>query len=257
MQELFREYLPLFVVPLSVYVAYKALNRLIPGAHNLPNVDFKNKVVVITGASSGIGKALAFELQKRGAKVILLARSVNKLKEICEELKTAFPLNQNEPIYYYFDINEVENGPWNSIPKIDILVNNAGLSMRGSIESTPINVHRQVMDTNFFGHVEVTRLLLPKIDPNGCIVATSSVQGKVALPYRCSYSASKHAIQAFCDSLRAEEKVRHVLCVSAGYINTGFGSRALDAEGKPVGVEDENQKKIDHFRNDTSNFESH
>ncbi|CAB3400635.1 unnamed protein product [Caenorhabditis bovis] len=241
--EFLKDYLPLIAIPITIYGAYKLFNRLIPGSHNLPKMEFKDKVVVITGASSGIGKALAYELFARGAKLILLARSVEKLSLISEELRLLYPNNKNYPAFHYFDINDPENGPWDQIPKIDILINNAGLSMRGSVADTPIEVHRQVMNVNFFGHVAVTRLLLPKISPDGCIVATSSVQGKVALPYRSSYSASKHALQAFFDSLRCEHKNLHVLVVSAGYINTGFGSRALDADGKPVGVEDQNQKQ--------------
>ncbi|CAI2357520.1 unnamed protein product [Caenorhabditis sp. 36 PRJEB53466] len=243
LQEALKEWAPALVVPISLYVAYKLLNKIIPGAHNLPALDVKNKVVVITGASSGLGKSLAFELYKRGAKVILLARSTDKLKQICQELKETFPLNQNEPTYYYFDITEPDQAPWAEIPKVDILINNAGLANRGSCADTPIDLHRQVMETNFFGHVEVTNLLLPKLDPKGCIVVTSSVQGKVALPYRSSYGASKHALQGYFDSLRAEHKNLHVLVVSAGYINTGFGSRAIDPSGKATGIEDQNQKK--------------
>ncbi|KAF1746947.1 hypothetical protein GCK72_023405 [Caenorhabditis remanei] len=242
-QDLLKEWAPALVIPLSLYVAYKLLNRIIPGAHNLPKLDVKNKVVVITGASSGLGKSLAFELYKRGAQVILLARSTDKLKEICEELKETFPLNQNEPTYYYFDITDPEQAPWAEIPRVDILINNAGMANRGSCADTSMAIHRQAMETNYFGHVHVTNSLLSKLSPDGCIVVTSSVQGKVAIPYRGSYGASKHALQAYFDCLRAEHKNLHILVVSAGYINTGFGSRAIDPSGKVVGVEDENQKK--------------
>ncbi|KAL6740563.1 hypothetical protein Aduo_013907 [Ancylostoma duodenale] len=100
------------------------------------------------------------------------------------------------------------------------------------------------MDVNFFGHVAITQKLLDAIPDDGCIIATSSVQGKLPIPYRSAYGASKHAFQAFFDALRCESRPNlHILTVSAGYMNTGFGSRALDAQGHPVGKEDEHQLK--------------
>src|SRR4051812_29602333 len=94
------------------------------------------------------------------------------------------------------------------------------------------------------GHVAVTRALLQSIPDDGAIVTVSSLQGRVAIPYRSAYSASKHAIQAWMDSLRGEERPQlQVMVVSAGYINTDFGSKALDASGKPVGRQDPNQLK--------------
>ncbi|KAK6034221.1 hypothetical protein COOONC_28274 [Cooperia oncophora] len=132
---------------------------------------------------------------------------------------------------------------------IHVLINNAGLSMRGSIEDTPIKIYKQLMDVNFFGHVVVTQKLLDAIPDDGCIIATSSVQGKLAIPYRSAYSASKHAFQAFFDTLRCESRPNlHILTVSAGYMNTGFGTRALDVQGQAVGKEDENQKKVCNYR---------
>ncbi|KIH55074.1 hypothetical protein ANCDUO_14773 [Ancylostoma duodenale] len=117
--------------------------------------------------------------------------------------------------------------------------------MRGSIHDTPLNIYKQLMDVNFFGHVAITQKLLDAIPDDGCIIATSSVQGKLPIPYRSAYGASKHAFQAFFDALRCESRPNlHILTVSAGYMNTGFGSRALDAQGHPVGKEDEHQLKV-------------
>uniref|UniRef100_A0A914XUY8 Uncharacterized protein n=1 Tax=Panagrolaimus superbus TaxID=310955 RepID=A0A914XUY8_9BILA len=116
------------------------------------------------------------------------------------------------------------------------------MSMRGSCMETPLKIQRQVMEVNFFGHVLITKLLLDSIPDSGAIVVIGSLQGKVAIPYRSAYSASKHAIQAFFDSLRTEDRPNlQILTISAGYINTGFGSRALNTDGRPMGVEDENQ----------------
>ncbi|KHJ79016.1 oxidoreductase, short chain dehydrogenase/reductase family protein, partial [Oesophagostomum dentatum] len=197
-----------------------------------------------------LGRALAFELHKRGAKVILTARSIDKLKEICEELKKSNSENPHEPSYSYLDVSEPEDVESLKNLAIDgktihLLVNNAGLSMRGSVHDTAINIYKQLMDVNFFGHVAVTQKLMDAIPDDGCIIATSSVQGKLPIPYRSAYGASKHAFQAFFDSLRCESRPNlHILTVSAGYMNTGFGSRALDAQGRPVGKEDANQLKF-------------
>ncbi|KAE9555941.1 hypothetical protein FO519_000797 [Halicephalobus sp. NKZ332] len=253
-------YWPLAAVPIGIVGVSKLFSWLIPGAHNNPKFDLRNKTVLITGASSGLGKALAFEFYKRGAKVIITARSIQKLIEICAELESAKVefgwKNQHEPAYRYLDLSELgdETSARQQIDDlktlaidgktIDVLVNNAGMSMRGGCVETPIKIQRQLMDVNFFGHVLITKLLYDSIPDDGAIVVTSSLQGKVALPYRSAYSASKHALQAFFDSLRAEGRPKlQILVVSAGYINTGFGSRALDAEGRQMGREDENQQQ--------------
>jgi len=253
-------YWPLAAVPIGLIGFSKFLTWLIPGAHNNPRFDVRNKTVLITGASSGLGKALAFEFYKRGAKVIITARSIDKLSQICAELEAAKAeygwKNQHEPSFRYLDLSELgdEATAKQQIDDlktlaidgktIDVLVNNAGMSMRGGCIETPIKIQRQLMDVNFFGHVLITKLLYDSIPDDGAIVVTSSLQGKVALPYRSAYSASKHALQAFFDSLRAEGRPKlQILVVSAGYINTGFGSRAVDVDGRPMGREDENQQQ--------------
>ncbi|WKY04921.1 hypothetical protein Q1695_005715 [Nippostrongylus brasiliensis] len=223
---------------------------LIPGPHHHPKLTFKDKTVLITGASSGLGRALAFELYKKGSKLILTARSIDKLKELCEELKQSFSGNPHEPVYSYLDVCEpmdVESLKDYAIDgkTIDVLINNAGLSSRGSVEDTPIKVYKQLMDVNFFGHIVVTQKLIDAIPDDGCIIATSSIQGKLSVPYRSAYSASKHAFKAFFDALRCESRPNlHILTVSPGYLNTGFGMRALDTKGQPVGKEDANQLKV-------------
>ncbi|CAJ0934496.1 unnamed protein product, partial [Mesorhabditis belari] len=244
-----KRFWPWVLIPAGLYVIPNLLSALVPGPHRKPKLNFKDKTVLITGASTGLGRALAFELYARGAKLILTARSIDKLKELCEELKGSKIKNRHEPVYRYLDIcepSDLEKLVDLSLDgkTIDVLVNNAGLSNRGPVSETPMSVHRQVMEVNYFGHIEVTRALLPYIPDTGCIIVTSSVQGRIAVPYRSAYSASKHAIQGFFDALRCEE--RHdlqILMVSAGYMNTGFGSKALDTSGKPVQKEDADQAK--------------
>ncbi|GMT33940.1 hypothetical protein PFISCL1PPCAC_25237 [Pristionchus fissidentatus] len=235
-----------FLAPLGAYALVQLARHAVPGPHRKARFDFKDKTVLITGASTGLGAALARELYTRGARLILVARSIDKLKALCEEIKQSGP--GHEPAYAYLDlaepdkVEELVKLSHNGV--IDCLVNNAGISMRGSVAETDMSVQRRVMETNYFGQVAVTRSLLPFIPDDGAIVVTSSMQGKMALPYRSAYGASKHAIQAFFDSLRSEERFGlHILVVSAGYIATELGNNALDASGRPTGVTDGNVGK--------------
>ncbi|CEF65068.1 Dehydrogenase/reductase SDR family member 7B [Strongyloides ratti] len=225
------------VISAGLFGITKALFYAIPGPHHQPKLNVREKTVLITGASTGLGRALAFKFYKEGAKVIVTARSIDKLKSLCDEL-----------IEYLTDTKDdsIKDLVKKSITgdKIDVLVNNAGLSNRGSCRDTSLKVQRDVMEINYFGHVAVTKNLIDFIPDDGAIVVISSLQGRIAIPYRSAYSASKHAIQAFFDSMRGEERPNlQILVVSAGYMNTGFGSRAVDTEGVPVNIEDENQKK--------------
>lgn len=133
------------------------------------------------------------------------------MSQLCAELESAKAefgwSNNHEPVYRYLDLNELgdEVSAKQHIDDlktlaidgrtIDVLVNNAGMSMRGSCTETPIKIQRQCMEVNFFGHVLITKLLLDNIPDDGAIVVINSLQGKVAIPYRSAYSASKHALQ--------------------------------------------------------------
>ncbi|VDN91243.1 unnamed protein product [Brugia pahangi] len=242
-----KPYIHYVVLPVGLYAANRFFRFLIPGPQHRSKLDLRDRAVLITGASSGLGRELAICFYRRGAKVILTARSIDKLKELCEELKSLQDvINNNEPVYKYLDITDpngvVELVSFAINQRIDVLINNAGLSMRGSCKDTPVDVHRQVMEVNYFGHVAITKALLDYIPEDGAIVYISSVQGRIAVPYRSSYSASKHAAQAFFDCLRTEERFKtQILVVSATYLNTGFGRRALTTEGKPMDKDDLNQ----------------
>ncbi|VIO89401.1 Dehydrogenases, short chain protein 30, putative [Brugia malayi] len=242
-----KPYIHYVVLPVGLYAANRFFRFLIPGPQHRSKLDLRDRAVLITGASSGLGRELAICFYRRGAKVILTARSIDKLKELCEELKSLQDvINNNEPVYKYLDITDpngvVELVSFAINQRIDVLINNAGLSMRGSCKDTSMDVHRQVMEVNYFGHVAITKALLDYIPEDGAIVYISSVQGRIAVPYRSSYSASKHAAQAFFDCLRTEERFKtQILVVSATYLNTGFGRRALTTEGKPMDKDDLNQ----------------
>ncbi|CAD6189064.1 unnamed protein product [Caenorhabditis auriculariae] len=235
--------LPYAFVVLGGYALIRFINRFIPGAHNLPQMDFKNKTVVITGATSGLGESLTKQLHQLGAKLILLGRSQQKLKDLRDSL-IASGGNPNEPETCVYDLEDPESAA-SQISfatdgfVVDVLINNAGLSVRGSTIQTKLAIFRKLMDVNLFGQISLTQALMPHLAPDGCIIAISSVQGKLSLPYRSAYSVSKHAFNAYFDSLRAEYANRHILVVSPGYISTGFGARALDVDGKPIGDSDE------------------
>ncbi|XP_003387672.1 PREDICTED: dehydrogenase/reductase SDR family member 7B-like [Amphimedon queenslandica] len=212
------------------------------------------KVVLITGASSGLGEALAFLLHSVGAKLILAGRNVHKLKQIQFTLDTDTHtqvkglIKKYSPAILEIDLTEshaLSGHGQNAIKifgRIDILVNNAGVSSRGSVIDTDIRVDRTIMETNYFGSIQLTKMLLPYMleEGGGHIVVISSLQGKLGLPYRSSYSASKHALHGYYDSLRAELSPRgiSVTILCFGYINTRLSVNALTADGTSHGVLD-------------------
>ncbi|KAF5269859.1 hypothetical protein FQR65_LT17911 [Abscondita terminalis] len=164
-------------------------------------------VVVITGASSGIGESLAHEFYRLGCKVVLCAR--RKL--------------------------ELERRIIDVTGHIDILINNGGISCRGSINNTTIDVFKNLMTVNYLGTVAFTKEILPHMiqRQQGHIAFMSSIQGLIAIPYRAAYAATKHALQAFGDSLRAEiaNDNIYVTVLSPGYVRTALSINALTESG--------------------------
>uniref|UniRef100_A0AAG5D639 Dehydrogenase/reductase SDR family protein 7-like n=1 Tax=Anopheles atroparvus TaxID=41427 RepID=A0AAG5D639_ANOAO len=207
------------------------------------------KVVLITGASSGLGEALANSFFLAGCKVILAARRKDELERVRKDLlavHTTMPTHP--PIILPLDLSDLNSitGKVQEMLEIhgaiDILVNNGGISVRGDALSTAIDVDIRIMLVNYFGTVAMTKACLPSMiaRKEGRIVCISSVQGKFAIPYRSAYSASKHAQQAFCDSLRAEvakDNIK-VTLVSPGYINTSLSINALTGTGQAYGKMD-------------------
>ncbi|SFD95677.1 SDR family oxidoreductase [Thermophagus xiamenensis] len=200
----------------------------------------KDKVIIITGASSGIGKACAYEFAKRGAKLSLAARSADKLKAI-EETLTA---QGNEVLVIPTDVSREEDCK-NLIQqtverygKIDILINNAGISMRALFEEVDLSVLKQLMDVNFWGTVYCTKYALPYLlSAKGSVVGISSIAGFIGLPGRTGYSASKFAMHGFLQTLRTEnlKKGLHVLIAAPGFTSTNVRKSALTAHGAKQG----------------------
>jgi short-subunit dehydrogenase len=199
---------------------------------------FKNKVVAITGGTTGIGKALIGEMIRRGARVATCARNEDNLKNLLLEFPGA------ELHTYPADVSkEAECKAFISttIAKfggIDILINNAGISMRALVEETDLATLRRVMDVNFWGTVCCTKFALESIiTRKGTVVGVSSVAGYRGLPGRSGYSASKHAVNGWLEALRTEmlDKGVNVMWVSPGFTASNIRNVALNSEGKPQG----------------------
>jgi NAD(P)-dependent dehydrogenase (short-subunit alcohol dehydrogenase family) len=167
----------------------------------------KDKVVIITGASSGIGKALSVELGKRGAIVVMAARSEDKLANIESELKASGVrvMSFKVDVSNETDCRNLIDVTIEKFGRIDILINNAGISMRALFELTDLEVIRRLIDVNFWGTVYCTKFALPYLlHSKGTVVGVSSIAGFKGLPGRTGYSASKFAMQGFLETLRIE-----------------------------------------------------
>jgi dehydrogenase/reductase SDR family member 7B len=209
----------------------------------------KDRVVVITGASSGIGKALAEEFAAKGSKVVLAARSIDKLESTRQALSAAGVSVLTVPC----DVT-IENDCRNLVEKavaefgtIHVLINNAGISMRALFADLDLNVLRQIMDTNFWGAVYCTRFAMPYLLANkGSLVGISSIAGKKGLPGRTGYSASKFALEGFLETLRTEnlKKNLHVLVACPGFTSSNIRSKALGKDGSVQGESPRNEQKM-------------
>jgi len=207
----------------------------------------QNKVVVITGASSGIGKALAEKYASEGWNLALAARRF----ELLQDLKKQFP--QVEILAIKTDVtieSECKNLIYKTLDKfgrIDILINNAGISMRAILENVDLNVIRKVMDVNFWGTVYCTKFALPYLlASKGSLVGVISVGGYVGLPGRSGYSASKFAMRGFLDSVRIENRRSglHVLIAAPAFTTSEIRKHALVADGSQQGETPRNENKM-------------
>lgn len=203
---------------------------------------FKNKWVWITGASSGIGEALAIDLSSRGASLIISARNTKALEEVAKKcigktLIVPLDLSIAEQITLAYQKVKQEN------IQVDILINNGGMSQRGLVKNTDLAVHRRLLEVNYFGSVQLTALVLPQMleRKKGHIVGVSSIVGQFGFPLRSSYAASKHALKGFLETLYLEENNNgiDVSIVYPGRINTEISRHALDEKGNPSAKMDE------------------
>lgn len=204
-------------------------------------MSLKNKVVIITGASSGIGKALAEDFASRGANLVLAARQYVTLCEIAQGLEQQYKI---KAIAVQCDVTDEEDCKFLikqtiiTFKHIDVLVNNAGISMRALFKDVEISVLKQLMDVNFWGMVYCTKYALPEItNTKGSIVGISSIAGYKGLPGRTGYSASKFAMNGFLDALRVENLKTgvHIMTACPGFTASNIRNTALDKEGSQQG----------------------
>lgn len=205
---------------------------------------FTNKVVWITGASSGIGAALAQAWHQRGAKIILSARREDALSQLAQSLNNARVLPLDLTINDNFA--PIVSRAYHFFGNVDILVHNAGISQRSRAIVTPMANVRKIMETNFFGTVALTQAILPRMieQGGGKLVVISSLMGKFGAVGRSAYSASKHALHGYFESLRAEEWKNglRVTLVTPGYIKTDISRSAISENGNAHNEMDEGQK---------------
>ncbi|MCW3071796.1 MAG: Short-chain dehydrogenase [Bacteroidetes bacterium] len=210
---------------------------------------FNNKVVWITGASSGIGEALVKAFAAEGAKLVLSARRADEL----ERVKKAAGLNDSNSLILPLDlagtsaVNKHTEQVISAFGRIDILINNGGISQRALTKDTSLETDRQIMEVNFFGTVALTKSVLPHMlkQQSGHIVAMSSIAGKFGFYLRSAYSASKHALHGFFESLRMEiyKDNVHVLIVCPGKIKTNISVNAVTGSGNRFNKMDESTEK--------------
>lgn len=206
----------------------------------------QEKIIWITGASSGIGRALAIQLAKLGAKLVLSARNESELMILKSEL-----VNSERHLVLAFDLgvpndmHDYVQTVLNNFQRIDFLYNCGGISQRGEAIHTTMEVDRKIMEVNYFGTIALSKAVLQKMrsQQSGHIVVISSIAGKFGFFQRSAYSASKHALHGFFESLYLEEKKNNIKVTIAcpGKIKTNISLNALSAKGDKHGQMDENQ----------------
>jgi short-subunit dehydrogenase len=211
--------------------------------------NFKDKIVWITGASSGIGEGLVMAFAKAGAKVVLSARRREELEKVQQNAQ----LNDSNSLILPLDVSHTDSltaktqEVLQKFGRIDILVNNAGITQRAAFKDLSFEVVRQIMEINFFGNIALTKAVLPHLlaQKSGSIVVISSVVGKFGTPLRTLYAASKHALHGFYDALRAETWTDnlHVMLVCPGYVKTNISLNAVMADGSKQNKMDSGQDK--------------
>lgn len=216
---------------------------------------YKDKVIIVTGASSGIGLASAQKFASLGAKVVLAARSLDKLEKIASDLNQRFAAHNSQLIAHCIktdvtkeeDCKNLIDQTVRHFGKIDVLVNNAGISMRAVFKDLDLTVMKSLMDTNFWGTVYCTKYALPYLlKSKGSVVGVISTAGYVGLPARTGYSASKFAVRGFLETLRIEHLYDglHVMIFAPGFTTSNIRNVALTADGSPQGETPRNEERM-------------
>ena len=209
----------------------------------------KNKVIIITGASSGIGKALAFALAKKGNKLVLAGRNKEKLNAVLQKMNEVniSAISIVTDVCKKEDCKNLIHKCITEFGRIDVLINNAGISMRALFNESDLEIIYKVMNTNFWGTVFCTKYALPYLlQSNGSLVGVSSIAGHIGLPERSAYSASKFAMNGFLESVRSEnmENDLHVLIACPGFTASNIRKAALTKDGTPQKESPRNEQKM-------------
>ena len=209
----------------------------------------KDKVVIITGGSSGIGKALAEVFGSKGSKILITGRNEMELAKAVGELalKGIAVQGFRADVSVEEDNRQMAQEAIKYFGRIDILINNAGISMRALFEDVDMSVVKKVMDINFYGVLYATKYCLPEIKKNkGSIVGVSSIAGFRGLPGRTGYSASKFALNGFLEVLRTEllKSGVHVLTACPGFTASNIRKRSLTSDGSSQGESPRNEQKM-------------
>ena len=209
----------------------------------------KNKLVIVTGASSGIGKAFAEKFAQQGANLVLAARSGDKLREVAEKVSSygVEVLSVVTDVSKEEDCKNLVEEALIKFGRIDVLVNNAGISMRAVFADLDISVLKKVMDVNFWGTVYCTRYAMASLLVNkGSVVGVSSIAGYKGLPGRTGYSSSKFAMHGFLEALRIEniKKGLHILIACPGFTASNIRNTALSGDGSLQGETPRDEQKM-------------
>lgn len=211
-------------------------------------MQYRDKVIWITGASSGIGEALAQSLAKEGAILVLSARRENELLRVANGLDAKaksmiLPLDLADTS----DVAALAKQVADKFGRIDVLINNGGISQRSLAKDTPLDIDRKIMEVNYFGQVALTKAVLPYMlqQKSGHIVVMSSISGKFGFYLRTAYAASKHALHGFFEALRLENEEFGIKVTMAvpGKIQSNISLHALKEDGTKHGVMDQSQQE--------------
>lgn len=212
--------------------------------------DYKNKVVWITGASSGIGEATAYRFAREGARLIVTALEADLLQQVVDRCKA---LGAPDAKALPFDLSNLDglanlaDLAWNTFGHIDVFYNNAGISQRGNTVDTDMKVIHKVMDIDYFAPVIMTKHILPKMVERGGgqLAATSSIAGVFGSKHRCAYCSAKAALYRFFETIGVEYYDQNIRCtvLVPGRVRTNISVHALEATGKEHGKMDAGQAK--------------
>ena len=225
---------------------YPALDYEAPQKFVMNN--FLNKTIWITGASSGIGEALATQLSNTRCNIIISARRLDELNRVSANLSnSAATIHVVElDLASQPSLESAVEKVFKLTNRVDVLILNGGISHRGAVSETLMDVHRRIMEVNYFGTISLTKLVLPYMlnQKYGQIVVISSVVGKFATQLRSAYAASKHALHGFFDALRSEvyNNGIDITIICPGYIRTNISVNALTANGTTHNKMDDNQR---------------